>query len=110
MLSTQNAGLLPRRAARLDFDLLATLRVVKILLVLLGAVVVWLSGQAWRRNKSGAMFFLALGFGLITAGSVAAGVLFEFLGYGLLEVSITEGIVQLAGFGLIIYSIYGRPT
>ena len=92
------------------FDLLAILRVVKILLVLLGAVVVWLSGQAWRRNKSGAMFFLALGFGLITAGSVAAGVLFEFLEYGLLEVSIAEGVVQLLGFGLIIYSIYGRPT
>lgn len=78
------------------FDLLAILRVVK---VLLGAVVVWLSGQAWRRNKSGAMFFLSLGFALITAGSVAAGVLFEFLGYGLLEVSITEGIVQLVASG-----------
>ncbi len=94
----------------MTFDLLVVLRIVKILLVLLGAVVVWLSGQAWRRNKSSAMFFLALGFTLITAGAVAAGVLFEFLGYGLEEVSITEGIVQLVGFGLIIYSIYGRPN
>ncbi len=92
------------------FDLLVVLRVVKVLLVLMGALVVWLSGRAWRRNKSGAMFFLALGFALITAGSVAAGVLFEFLGFELLEVSITEGVVQLAGFGLIIYSIYGRPN
>lgn len=91
-------------------DLLPVLRLVKILLVLLGAIVIWLSAKAWRRNKSGAMFFLALGFGLVTAGSVAAGVLFEFLGYGLLEVSVTEGIVQILGFGLIIYSIYGRPT
>lgn len=56
------------------------------------------------------MFYLGLGFALITAGSVAAGVLFEFLGFGLLEVSITEGAVQILGFGLIIYSIYGRPT
>lgn len=91
-------------------DLLLVLRLVKVLLVLMGAIVVWLSGQAWRRNKSGAMFFLAIGFALITAGSVAAGVLFEFLGFGLLEVSITEGIVQLLGFGMIIYSIYGRST
>jgi hypothetical protein len=94
----------------LAFDLLLLLRIVKILLVLMGGVVVWLSGRAWRRNKSGAMFLLSLGFALITAGSVAAGILFEFLGYGLLEVSITEGIVQLLGFGLIIYSIYGRTT
>ncbi len=91
-------------------DLLVVLRIVKIVLVLMGAVVVWLSGQAWRRNKSSAMLFLSVGFALITAGSVAAGVLFEFLRYGLLEVSIAEGIVQLLGFGLIIYSIYGRPT
>ena len=91
-------------------DPLVVLRIVKILLVLMGAVVVWLSGQAWRRNKSSAMLFLSIGFALITAGSVAAGVLFEFLRYGLLEVSIAEGIVQLLGFGMIIYSIYGRPT
>lgn len=91
-------------------DTLLVLRIIKILLVLMGAVVVWLSGKAWRRNKSSAMFFLALGFALITAGSVAAGILFEFLGYDLREVSIVEGTVQLLGFGLIIYSIYGRPT
>ena len=91
-------------------DPLVVLRIVKIVLVLMGAVVVWLSGQAWRRNKSSAMLFLSIGFALITAGSVAAGVLFEFLRYGLLEVSIAEGIVQLLGFGMIIYSIYGRPT
>ena len=56
------------------------------------------------------MLFLAIGFGLITAGSVAAGVLFEFLGYDIYAVSVTESVVQLLGFGMIIYSIYGRPT
>jgi len=56
------------------------------------------------------MFFLALGFALITAGSVAAGVLFEFLRFELLEVNIAEGLVQLLGFAMIIYSVYGRPT
>lgn len=91
-------------------DLFWVLRVVKVLLVVMGAVVVWLSGRAWRRNKSSAMFFLALGFALITAGSVAAGILFEFLRFGLLEVSIAEGVVQLLGFGMIIYSIYGRSS
>lgn len=91
-------------------DLFWVLRVVKVLLVVMGAVVVWLSGRAWRRNKSSAMFFLALGFALITAGSVAAGILFEFLRFGLLEVSIAEGAVQLLGFGMIIYSIYGRSS
>jgi len=94
----------------LAIDLLLIIRIVKILLVLMGGIVVWLSGRAWRRNKSSAMFFLALGFALITAGSVAAGVLFEFLRFELLEVNIAEGLVQLLGFAMIIYSVYGRPT
>ncbi len=91
-------------------DGLLALRIVKILLVVLGGVVVYLSGKAWRRRKSSAMFFLSLGFALISAGAVAAGILFEFLSYGLEEVSIIEGIVQILGFGMIIYSIYGRHT
>jgi len=89
---------------------LLALRIVKIALVVLGGVVVYLSGRAWRRQKSSAMFFLSVGFALISAGAVAAGILFEFLSYGLEEVSIIEGIVQILGFGLIIYSIYGRHT
>ena len=91
------------------FDVLLVLRTAKILLVLMGSVVVWLSTKAWRRNQSSAMLFLALGFGLITAGSVAAGVLFELLNYDIYAVSATEALVQLLGFGIIIYSIYGRP-
>jgi hypothetical protein len=91
-------------------DGLLALRIVKIALVFMGGVVVWLSGKAWRRQKSTAMFFLSVGFALITAGAVAAGVLFEFLQYDLLDVSIAEGVVQLLGFAMIIYSIYGRHT
>ena len=96
--------------SRLVWEPLTTIRVVKILLVLMGSLVVWLSLTAWRRNKSSAMFFLAVGFSLVTAGSVAAGILFEFLNYELLEVNIAEGVVQLLGFAMIIYSVYGRST
>lgn len=91
-------------------DSLLVLRIVKIALVLMGGVVVWLSGKAWRRQKSSAMLSLSIGFALITAGAVAAGILFEFLQYDLLDVNIAEGIVQLLGFSMIIYSIYGRHT
>ena len=56
------------------------------------------------------MLFLAIGFVLITIGSVLAGVLFEFLGYTLLEVVTIEASVMLAGFVSIIYSIYGTKS
>ena len=53
------------------------------------------------------MIFLTLGFALITACSVAAGVLFEFLGFQLVDVDIVESASVIIGFASLIYSIYG---
>lgn len=83
------------------------LRALKLVIVLLGTVLVYLGIKGYRRRRSKDMIFLSLGFGLITAGSVAAGILFEFLGFELIEVSIVESIMVIAGFSSLIYSIYG---
>ncbi len=83
------------------------LRLFKLLIVLLGSVLVYLGMKGYRRNHSKDMIFLSLGFALITAGSVAAGVLFEFLGFQLIEVEIVESIMVILGFSSLIYSIYG---
>lgn len=83
------------------------LRALKLLIVILGTVLVYLGVKGYQRNRSKDMVFLSLGFALITAGSVAAGILFEFLGFQLIDVSIVEAIMVVIGFGLLIYSIYG---
>jgi len=83
------------------------LRFFKLVIVLLGAVLVYLGIKGYRRNQSQEMIFLTLGFALITAGSVAAGVLFEFLGFQLVEVEIVESAMVILGFASLIYSIYG---
>ena len=83
------------------------LRTLKFAIVLLGTVLVYLGVKGYLRTRSKAMIFLSLGFGLITAGSVAAGILFEFLGYQFVDVSIVESIMVVVGFGTLIYSIYG---
>lgn len=83
------------------------LRALKMVIVLLGTVLVYLGIKGYRRRRSKDMIFLTLGFGLITAGSVAAGILFEFLGFELIEVSIVESIMVIAGFSSLVYSIYG---
>ena len=83
------------------------LRFFKLVIVLLGAVLVYLGIKGYRRNQSQEMIFLTLGFALITAGSVAAGVLFEFLGFQLIEVEIVESAMVILGFASLIYSIYG---
>ena len=83
------------------------LRTLKFAIVVLGTMLVYLGIKGYLRTRSKAMVFLSLGFGLITAGSVAAGILFEFLGYQFVDVSIVESIMVLVGFATLIYSIYG---
>lgn len=83
------------------------LRIVKLIIVLLGTVLVYLGVKGYRRSRSKDMIFLTLGFALITAGSVAAGILFEFLGFQLVDVEIIESIMVVIGFMALIYSIYG---
>ena len=83
------------------------LRFLKLIIVLLGTVLVYLGFKGYRRTRSKDMVFLSIGFGLITAGSVAAGILFEFLGFELVDVSIVEAAMVIVGFGSLIYSVYG---
>ena len=83
------------------------LRFLKLIIVLLGTVLVYLGFKGYRRTRSKDMVFLSLGFALITAGSVAAGILFEFLGFELVDVSIVEAIMVIVGFSSLIYSVYG---
>ena len=83
------------------------LRVLKLIIVLLGSILVYLGAKGYRKNRTNDMIFLTVGFALITAGSVAAGVLFEFLGFQLIEVEIVESIMVILGFASLIYSIFG---
>ena len=91
-------------------ETLTILRIIKVTIIILGALIVYLAGNASMRNGSRSMLFLAIGFAFITIGSVLAGVLFEFLGYTLLDVVTIEASVMVAGFVSIIYSIYGTKS
>jgi len=83
------------------------LRFLKLIIVLLGTVLIYLAIKGYRKNRRKDLVFLALGFGLITAGSVAAGVLFEFLGFQLVDVEIVESAMVVLGFASLVYSIFG---
>ncbi|MFQ5871267.1 MAG: hypothetical protein ACE5IB_03800 [Candidatus Geothermarchaeales archaeon] len=50
-----------------------------------GLLVVYQALRGYNRSPNGSFFFLSLGFGLITLGSVVKGILFEFYFIGLLE-------------------------
>ena len=75
--------------------------------MLVGLVLAYLSLKSYNKTKSRNMFFLAIGFSIITAGSVIAGLSFEFLGFSLRQVNIVESSMILIGFIMLLYSIYG---
>ena len=83
------------------------LRFLKLIIVLLGTVLVYLAIKGYRKTRRKDMIFLALGFALITAGSVAAGILFEFIGFQLVDVDIVEAVMVILGFACLVYSIFG---
>ncbi len=90
----------------MDFELLL-LRALKSLIGVLGLLLAYLSLKAYRKSKSKNMLFLSIGFGIITVGSILAGLSFEFLGFTLLQVNIVESLMILVGFIMVMYSIYG---
>jgi uncharacterized membrane protein (DUF441 family) len=80
--------------------------ITKVVALLVGGFVVYLAYRGYRRNASKPLLYAALGFSLITAGTIAEGVLFVLLGFELLAAVAIGTAVTIAGFVAIIYSIY----
>ena len=80
--------------------------VAKLVALILGAFIVYLAYVGYRRNASKPLLYAALGFGLITLGTLAEGVLFVLLQMELLVAMAVGTVVTILGFISIIFSIY----
>ena len=78
----------------------------KIIALILGTFIVYLAYKGYKRNSSKPLLYVALGFALITAGTIAEGILYVLLGSELLSAMATGTTVMVLGFVVIIYSIY----
>jgi len=78
----------------------------KIVALLLGAFIVYLAYRGFRRNRSRPLFYVAIGFALITAGTIAEGLLYVIIGSELLSAIAVGTSITVLGFVAIIYSIY----
>ncbi len=83
---------------------LGLLTVSQILILLLGGVVVYYATRSYRKVKSSAMLFLAIGFGFVTLGAAAAGVLYNF-NPDLAIAQAVQATSQVIGFFTIVYSL-----
>lgn len=78
----------------------------KVVALFLGAFIVYLAYRGYRRNRSRPLLYVAVGFALITAGTIAEGVLYVMLGSALLAAIAAGTTVTVLGFITILYSIY----
>jgi len=80
--------------------------ITKIVALILGGFIVYLAYKGYKRNSSKPLLYVALGFALITAGTIAEGILYVLLGSELLSAIAAGTAVVVLGFVVIIYSIY----
>lgn len=80
--------------------------VIKLVALILGTFIVYLAYKGYRRNSSKPLLCVALGFTLITAATIAEGILYVIIGSDLLVALFINSIITLIGFVAIIYSIY----
>jgi hypothetical protein len=80
--------------------------VTKVVALILGAFIVYIAYKGYKRNSSKPLLYVAIGFALITAGTIVEGVLYVMLGSELLNAIATGTAVTILGFAAIIYSIY----
>lgn len=74
--------------------------------VALGFVIVFLAWRAYRRGAGRRVLWLSVGMGLVTVGVISEGIAFQGLGWPLDDSHLVEGGVTLAGFGVLVYSLY----
>lgn len=80
--------------------------ITKLIALILGSFIVYLAYVGHRRNSSKPLLYVALGFALITSGTILEGVLYVLLSSDLLVAIAVGTAVTVAGFLVTIYSIY----
>ena len=82
--------------------------VLKSLTLVLGGLIAWFAHKAYRRTASAPLQLLAVGFVLVTLGSMLAGVVDQVAGLPLDQAIVVQSALTAVGFGTILYSLYSR--
>lgn len=84
--------------------------VAKLAVLTLGLLVSAMAFQGYRRYGSTAMAYLAIGFALISVGTVIEGLLFELADLDIFLASTIQTVIAASGMLVILYSLYGGHT
>jgi hypothetical protein len=80
--------------------------VTKTLTLLLGGLITYFAFKAYRRTGARSLRLLTVGFGVVTIGSLLAGVLDQIVEVGFQIGLFVESTLMALGFAVIVYSLY----
>jgi len=78
----------------------------KTITLALGSLITYLAAKAARRSGAPGLTYLAVGFGVVTFGSLLAGVADQVLLMGGDLALIVENALTAIGFAIVTYSLY----
>jgi uncharacterized membrane protein len=78
----------------------------KLVVVFLGLLVAYQGFRAYRREQSHRLLFVAVGFALISVGSVLEGVLYDVVHLSVFVAGMVQTGFVAAGMSLILYSLF----
>lgn len=82
--------------------------ILKTLTLVLGGLITYYSFKAYQRTKAKALRALTLGFGIVTIGTLLAGVIDQLAGFPRMDAILVESILIVLGFAIILYSLYAE--
>ncbi|PSQ16525.1 hypothetical protein BRD00_10640 [Halobacteriales archaeon QS_8_69_26] len=80
--------------------------VLKSATLVIGALITYFAFRAYRRTGARALRALAIGFAIVTLGSLLAGVVDQFVQVDPRVALVVESAFTTVGFGVILYSLY----
>ncbi|MFB6166017.1 MAG: hypothetical protein ABEJ31_12725 [Haloarculaceae archaeon] len=90
-----------------------TVTALKTITLLLGALITYYAFKAYRRTRARPLGLLALGFAIVTLGSLIAGAVDVWLpmfesGVNRMYAIVVESALTAVGFAIIVYSLHTR--
>ena len=79
---------------------------LKTVTLLLGGLITYFAYKAYRRTGASSLQYLALGFAIVTLGSMLGGIVDQLLPWTRDLAITTESGLTVIGFAVIVYSLY----
>lgn len=95
-------------AATISAETAPAVIALKAITLVLGGLITFFAGRAYRRTGTRPIGYLAVGFGFVTLGSLLAGAAHQAFGAPVDVVLLVESLLVAVGFAVITYSLYSE--